>query len=94
MIYVLVRHQVQDYPHWKKVFDEAEEWRRDHGEKRFEIFQREHENTDLTLLFGWDEIGIARDFFASTELRRRMEEAGVVGEPEVTFLQLVDRGEA
>lgn len=94
MVHVLVHHRVEDYNRWKKAFDDAVEWRRERGEKSFEVYRREHDSGDLTLLFGWDEIGVARDFFASAELRRRMEEAGVVGEPDVTFLQLLDRGSA
>lgn len=94
MVHVLVHHRVEDYNRWKKAFDDAVEWRRERGEKSFDVYRREHDSNDLTLLFGWDEIGVARDFFASAELRRRMEEAGVAGEPDITFLQLLDRGSA
>ncbi|MBW3660483.1 MAG: hypothetical protein KY397_02475 [Gemmatimonadetes bacterium] len=94
MIHVLVRLQVEDYNQFKSAFEDALGWRRERGEKSFDLYRREHDSNDLTILFGWDEIGVARDVFASTEWRRRMDDAGVVGEPRVTFLQLLDRGQA
>ncbi|MDX1660272.1 MAG: hypothetical protein R3326_00660 [Gemmatimonadota bacterium] len=94
MIYALVRLQVEDYNQFKTAFDEGHEWRRDRGQKSFDLYRREHDSNDLTIVFGWDEIGVARDLFASTEWRRRMDEAGVVGDPNVTFMQLLDRGSA
>jgi hypothetical protein len=56
------------------------------GERSCRIF-RDHEDAEqLTLLFEWESLEKARQFMASAELRRRMQEAGVVGEPEVRFL--------
>lgn len=94
MVHVMVRCRVRDYPHWKKVFDEAEVFRRERGEAAFELYQAAHDSGDLLLLFRWDDLGVARDVFASTELERLWDEAGVVGDPEVVFVRLVDRGEA
>lgn len=94
MVHVLLRLRVEDYNKFKSAFDDTLEWRRDRGEKSFDLYRREHDSTDLTLLFGWDEIGVARDVFASAEWSRMMDEAGVEGSPEPTFLQLLDRGSA
>lgn len=92
MPHVIARIRVEDYPRWKKAFDEGRGWLRERGEKSFELYRREHDSTDLTLLFEWDEIGVARDVFGSVEWRRWMEAAGMTGEPSVRFLQLLDRG--
>ena len=94
MVDVMMRCRVKDYPHWKKVFDESETFRRDRGEVSFELYQAAHDSGELVLRFRWDEMGVARDFFDAAETRRLWDQAGVVGEPEVTFLKLVDRGEA
>ena len=92
MIHVLVRLRVEEYNRFKNAFDEGHEWRRERGQKSFDLFRREHDSNDLTILFGWDEIGVARGVFESTEWSRRMDDAGVVGDPRVTFMQLLDRG--
>jgi hypothetical protein len=92
MPHVLVRHRVEDFRRWKKAFDEAREFRRDWGEQEYRIFQLSHDTETVVGLFQWDDLNVAREFFESTELRRRMEEAGVQGEPEITYLQQVDAG--
>ncbi|MFN2420317.1 MAG: hypothetical protein ABR527_02900 [Gemmatimonadota bacterium] len=94
MIDVMMRLRVKDYPHWKKVFDKAETFRRERGEAAFELYQAAHDSGDLVLLFRWDEMGVARDFFDAAETRRLWDQGGILGDPEVTFLKLVDRGEA
>lgn len=92
MPHVLVRHRVEDFRHWKRTFDEAAEFRRDRGEQGYEIYQLSHDTDTVIGLFQWDDLAVAHEFFESTELRRRMDEAGVKGEPEITYLQQVDAG--
>lgn len=42
-------------------------------------------------LFEWADEGDSRAFFASEELRERLEEAGVNGRPELTELEFIDQ---
>jgi hypothetical protein len=37
MQYVLIIHEVADYPAWKKVFDAAAELRREAGERSYQV---------------------------------------------------------
>ena len=42
---------------------------------------------DLTIVMDWDSLERARKFVASQDLKQAMQTAGVVGEPEIRFLE-------
>jgi hypothetical protein len=86
MIYVLVHHEVADYPAWKSAFDAALDWRQKGGERSCRIFHSAGNINDLTLLFEWESLEKARAFMTSDELKTRMVKAGVRGQPQVEFL--------
>ena len=86
MIHVLIRHEVADYPAWKSVFEAALDWRRKSGERSYRIFHSVGNINDLTLLFEWESLEQARAFAASDELKARMAEAGVKGQPRIEFI--------
>jgi len=86
MIYVLVHHEVTDYPAWKSVFDGSLDWRTRNGERSCRIFRGCENPNDLTLLFEWENIEKARAFISSDELKNRMAKAGVKTPPQVQYL--------
>src|SRR5664279_4005873 len=42
---------------------------------------------DVTLFFDWDSVDRARRFVGSEDLKQAMKQAGVVGDPDVRFLE-------
>ena len=86
MINVLIHHEVADYTAWKAVFDSNLDWRHKHGERSCRIFRSAGNANDLTLLFEWESLELARAFIASDELKAKMANAGVKGPPLVDFL--------
>ena len=86
MIQVLVHHQVADYTSWRSIFDAALDFRHHGGECSCRIFRKAGNPNDLTLLFGWENIEMAKHYLSSDELRDKMREAGVVGVPEIQYL--------
>jgi hypothetical protein len=86
MINVLIHHEVADYTAWKAVFDSNLDWRHKHGERSCRIFRSAGNANDLTLLFEWESLELARAFIASDELKAKMATAGVKGPPRVDFL--------
>ena len=86
MIYVLIHHEVADYPVWKSVLDSSLDWRSRNGEHSCRIFRGVENPNDLTLLFEWENLEKARAFIASDELKHRMAKAGVKGVPQVEYL--------
>lgn len=92
MNHVLVRHRVDDYPKWKKVFDNFVGTRKSFGEKSYQVLQHDKDTNNLYLVFGWDNKANAQKFFDSSELKNAMQEAGVAETPEIHFLNETDKG--
>ena len=92
MAHLLIRHKVKDYAAWKATFDAFVETRRTGGEKSWQIWHPHDDPNNLVVLFEWDNLGNARAFMTNPDLKRTMEEAGVVEPPEAYFLEEYDRG--
>ena len=92
MAYMFVQHGVQDYEAWKSVFDSVGDLRRRNGEKSYQILREGNGSSVLIALFQWDNLDNARRFAASPELKEAMQRAGVVGKPEILFLEEATRG--
>ena len=87
MVHVLIRHKVADYPKWKQGFDAFLNHRMAGGETGFRVFQSIDDPRDVTVLTDWESTEHARRFMKSDDLRKAMQGAGVVGTPDVVFLQ-------
>lgn len=90
MVNVLIRHTVSDYDAWKTHFDEHASTRREHGSQGYSLFSVSEEPNELVILFDWDSVENAQRFLDSSDLRDVMTEAGVVGEPEIRFLDEIE----
>jgi quinol monooxygenase YgiN len=92
MQYVLIIHEVADYPAWKNIFDKAAAIRKEAGELRFQVLKFETDGNRIVHFSQWRSLADARRFFESPELVRIREEAGVKA-PEFIYLEEVDRGD-
>ena len=90
MPYLLIDHTVQDYQEWKPHFDDHASTRAEHGCEGGQLFHKEGDETEIVALFEWDSLENAREFAASEDLHEKMDEAGVVGEPELQFLEQIE----
>lgn len=86
MVIVLVRHKVADFVRWKQVFDGHFGLRHGAGELSCRMFHNHDNGNALSLLFEWETLEMARAFFASEPLKAGMQQSGVVGTPEIVFL--------
>ena len=91
MAYLLIRHKVADYKKWKAVFDDASALRKAGGEKGGQVLHLEGDPNNLLMLFEWESLEKAHDYVQSEDLRKGMQEAGVVEQPEMYFLSEVER---
>lgn len=87
MMHVLVRHKVSDYNRWKDAFDSHLTTRKRAGETGFRLFHGVDDPREVVLLLDWESTEEARKFMSSEELRKAMEKAGVLGTPEIQFLE-------
>jgi heme-degrading monooxygenase HmoA len=93
MSYVLVQHSVEDYAKWKLVFDDQES-RQAAGSKGGFVFRNADDPNKITVLLEWDNLDNARAFAGSDDLRESMQRAGLTEQPNVSFLEEVDRPSA
>jgi quinol monooxygenase YgiN len=86
MASMLIHHTVKDYAEWKKVFDSALEMRKASGELSAQIYRDASDPNKITTINKWDSLANAQKFAHSPDLKTAMAKAGVVGAPEVYFL--------
>lgn len=75
--HVLIIHEVDDYPAWKRVFDGAAGIRKQAGKRSFQVLSYEEDANRIVHFSRWTSTADARQFFESDELVRIREEAGV-----------------
>lgn len=85
---IMIRFKVIDFDRWKAAFDANESWRRTSGEQNYRVFSDTDDPLMITVLLGWDSPDYGQSFINSPQLRRKMQDGGVVGEP--TFFLLKD----
>jgi heme-degrading monooxygenase HmoA len=87
MAHILVHHKVEDYTNWKTFFDEHSSFRDQHGSQGGKIFRSVNDPNEIFILFEWDNLQNAQKFTQSDELKEIMQKAGVVGMPEIHFVE-------
>jgi uncharacterized protein (DUF1330 family) len=91
MPYLLVRHKVHDYTTWKPVYDEDAPNRKQHGSKGGRLYRNANNFNELIAIFEFEDTEGAIAFTQSPELRERMQRAGVADQPDIYFLDEVER---
>lgn len=91
MQYVLIIHEVEDYPAWKKVFDNAAGIRREAGERSYQVLKYENEPNKIVHFSSWTSIENAKSFFESPKLVQIRKEAGVKA-PDFIYLDKLEEG--
>jgi hypothetical protein len=89
MISVIVRLTVKDQATWKKTFEEAGEFRKKFGSKGVHAFAKTDSPNEITILGHYESVEKAREMFQSDGFREVTQRAGIVGAPEVTFVNEV-----
>lgn len=92
MAFVLIVHDVEDYPAWKTVFDGAAGIRKQAGELSFQVLSFDGDANRIVHFSRWRSLDGARRFFESPELVEIRREAGVRA-PEFSYLQELDHGD-
>jgi quinol monooxygenase YgiN len=85
MATTLVRHHVQDYDAWRRVYDEVAPMQRQGGVIEESVMRDKDDPNDVLVLHRFDTMSHAQQFFARDDLRDAMTRAGVVGQPRIEF---------
>jgi len=91
MSYVLIIHEVADYPAWKKVFDAAAGIRKEAGERSYQVLKYETDANRIVHFSTWTSLAAAKAFFESPRLVQIRQEAGVKA-PEFIYLEQLEAG--
>ena len=91
MPYLLVRHRVEDVTRWKPIFDAHGATRQAAGSRGGQLWRSADDPNELVILFEWDDLERARQFAESDDLRETMQRAGVADQPDIYFLEEVER---
>lgn len=88
MTTMFVRHQVQDYAAWRKVYDDFRPIQTRLGVTAAAVYRAADNPNDITVTHEFASIEAAQAFAASPELHGAMANAGVAGEPSIWFAQV------
>lgn len=91
MAHMIVKHTVQDFGKWKPLFDGDQSRRSQAGCKAEQIYRDAENPNALTVVMEFGSRDQAQAFANDPALAEVMGKAGVIGRPEVSFLELVER---
>ena len=83
---LMVRHPVADFDRWKKGFDEHQSFRESAGMLGHHVNRAEDDPNSLSIYFAVSDVDQAKGFTESPELKSIMQEVGVTGPPEFTWM--------
>jgi hypothetical protein len=84
--YILVRHKVKDFSEWKRGYDAHNPKRVEAGLTEKQLLRAVQDPNEVFILFEAQDLKRAQDFAASTDLKEKMQEVGVVDKPDIYFL--------
>jgi quinol monooxygenase YgiN len=86
MAKLIVHHKVQNYSTWRKVFDDHDKTRKEFGSTGYQVLQSASDPNDITAIMDWPSVDAAKAFATSASLKDAMKNAGVISQPDVSFL--------
>ncbi|WP_255197130.1 antibiotic biosynthesis monooxygenase [Halorarius litoreus] len=90
MATIIVKHSVEDFDAWKPYYDDHEDTRREYGLQEARLFRLADDPNEIVMVAEWDTAENAQKFVEESDLKDVMAEAGVVGEPEIMFLDEIE----
>ena len=82
---VSVITKMEDFASWKQAFDEEELNRQNAGMKHLQIGVNIEDPQEVFVLLAIDDIAKTREMMEHHGLRKKMKDAGVIGDPKVKF---------
>jgi uncharacterized protein (DUF1330 family) len=91
MAYAMIRSSVEDFDRWKPAFDEDGGNRAGYGSQGGYVFRNRANPNEIVVLLEFPDAAQMEAFSQSPGLREAMARSGVVGTPDIAFLDLADR---
>ena len=90
MSYVMVKQKVADYARWKPIFDADGANRETGGSQGGHLFRSADDPNEVVILFAWD-LQQARQYSQREEVSAKMQATGLLGPPEISFLEEIEQ---
>ena len=84
---ILARLRVADYDKWRETFASKADLRGSFGCTGTHIFYNAKDKNDVTINLQWDSEENANKFLSSNEFMQALQESGVIGQPDFTYLE-------
>ena len=86
MVHMIIRHKVADFDKWKPAFDDHRAVREAAGLRDLYLWRNADDPNETILLLEASDLAKAREFAGSSDLKEKMQAAGVQGTPDIIFL--------
>lgn len=86
MAHILIHHKIEDYNKWKPAFDNHASYRAENGSLGGKVFRNADDPNDIFVLLEMNSIEKGKKFVYSDSTKEAMKNAGVVGMPEIYFV--------
>ncbi len=80
---IFLQHRVADYDAWRPAYDEDVERRSAAGLSEIGVFRKTGDENLVLLVWGAENVESFQAMLNSEDLKDKMQEAGVVSEPEI-----------
>ena len=84
--FLLIRHKVRDFSEWKRGYDTHLPKRAEAGLTEKHLLRSAGDPNEVVLLLEAKDLGSAKAFAESADLRQTMQKVGVVDKPDIYFL--------
>lgn len=91
MVTMFVKHTVNDYNNWKRVYDEFAPMRQEKGVTGASVYRDANDPSRITVAHQFNDLNAATAFAGSAELKSAMQNAGVAGAPDIWFTEDIEQ---
>ena len=85
--FILVRSNVRDYSEWKRAYDAHLSARNEAHLVEKHVLHSAEKPNEVFILFEARDLERAKSFVESADLREAMQKSGVLGQPDIHFLE-------
>jgi hypothetical protein len=90
---IIVTHRVESFETWRAAYDDFDDHRKQIGIVGHAVNQELGNPNQVIVYHQANDLESLRSFVESAELKQRMQSAGVIGTPDVRFVQVADFAE-
>lgn len=88
---MFVRHKVNNYENWKRVYDKFASVRKEKGVTGASVHRDANDRNVLMITHQFKDMNTASAFANSEDLKSAMADAGVAGPPEIWFTEDIEQ---